>query len=74
MFKHENVSPDTKNHSMSRKGWKSMKVCFNQILIFLFLSKALFNRLVPEKHGKREFSNIMLGRLKVILVKNKYKF
>nr|XP_058948550.1 C-1-tetrahydrofolate synthase, cytoplasmic-like [Pocillopora verrucosa] len=26
--------------------------------------EALFNRLVPEKHGKREFSNIMLGRLK----------
>lgn len=30
-----------------------------------FLFKALFSRLVPEKNGKREFSNIMLGRLKV---------
>ncbi|KAJ7390625.1 C-1-tetrahydrofolate synthase, cytoplasmic [Desmophyllum pertusum] len=26
--------------------------------------EALFNRLVPEKNGKREFCNIMFGRLK----------
>ena len=32
---------------------------------YVFLFKALFSRLVPEKNGKREFSNIMLGRLKV---------
>lgn len=31
----------------------------------IFSFKALFSRLVPEKNGKREFSNIMLGRLKV---------
>lgn len=37
---------------------------FNLLMVY-FLFKALFSRLVPEKNGKREFSNIMLGRLKV---------
>lgn len=32
---------------------------------FCFLVQALYDRLVPEKKGKREFSNIMLTRLQV---------